>query len=371
MIRSLPIRLQKPWRKAGRKAGEKPDSNGNRRGRYREFAIGRYWWIMPAAMLSGQVVAFFLLEQWTRFNGQSAWDWVLFVSLMIGSPTLAAILLSPGFTRYHVAMAVLAVGSGGAVFAWEGEWAPELVVVSFIVTAIQAFAIRMTGKLPWLIRPAKSGREPKASIRWLLAMTVVAAVLIAWIRQTDDWETYYLSLVYLGLAMTTALAGNVVATLRSARTRWGILVVAALLGTAVRWGVESGVLPGIESVVDSSRFSANILGVAPAASLIIITLVHRMMTVKWEAGTSDPFGTSSESAEQHQAMLRHRRRVAQSRTPQEHAAIVEQLQITAMQAIRNDPAAYQAFLVRNHRKRRSDEVARLATKLMPNDSSYE
>lgn len=62
---------------------------------------------------------------------------------------------------------------------------------------------------------------------------------------------------------------------------------------------------------------------------------------------------------QQQAMMRHRRRVAASRTPAQQSAISEQLQRAAMNAIRNDPAAYQAFLARNHRKRRMDEVQKL------------
>lgn len=219
---------------------QKPSENGSTRGRYREFAIGRHWWVMPTVMLGGQVLAFLLLNRWTGFDGTSAWDWVLFVSLMIGSPTLAAILLSPGFTRYHLAMAIAAIFSGGVVFSFVegGTWI--LVIVSAIVTGIQVFVVRMTGRPPWLIRPAPFRRTPKASIRWLLGMTVVAVVLIAWIRQSDDSDYYLTSLVYLGLALVTAMAGNVVARLRRPQVGWSILVVAVVLGAIVNIGIDSG-----------------------------------------------------------------------------------------------------------------------------------
>lgn len=68
---------------------------------------------------------------------------------------------------------------------------------------------------------------------------------------------------------------------------------------------------------------------------------------------------NSEFETQQQAMMRHRRRVAAGRTPEQQSAICEQLQRAAMDAIRSDPAAYQAFLARNHRKRRMDEVQKL------------
>jgi len=63
------------------------------------------------------------------------------------------------------------------------------------------------------------------------------------------------------------------------------------------------------------------------------------------------------------AMARHRRRIAQSRSPDEHLRIVERLQREAMKTICSDPVAYQAFMARNHRKRRQDAVARLQAQL--------
>ncbi|KAA1260350.1 hypothetical protein LF1_28900 [Rubripirellula obstinata] len=58
-------------------------------------------------------------------------------------------------------------------------------------------------------------------------------------------------------------------------------------------------------------------------------------------------------------MIRHRRQIAHDRTPQQQAEISDRLQQTAMEAIRSDPAAYQAFMARNHRKRRISEVQKL------------
>lgn len=69
-------------------------------------------------------------------------------------------------------------------------------------------------------------------------------------------------------------------------------------------------------------------------------------------------------APSHEAMVRHRRRVAQSRTADEHALVVEQLQTAAMKAIQSDPVAYDAFLKRNYRKRRPEAVARLLAEMM-------
>ena len=64
------------------------------------------------------------------------------------------------------------------------------------------------------------------------------------------------------------------------------------------------------------------------------------------------------------AMTRHRRRIAHSRSADEQMEIVERLQREAMNAIRSDPIAYQAFMARNHRKRRRDAVERLQMQLM-------
>lgn len=64
------------------------------------------------------------------------------------------------------------------------------------------------------------------------------------------------------------------------------------------------------------------------------------------------------------AMARHRRRIAHSRSPDEQMEIVDRLQREAMNAIRSDPIAYQAFVARNHHKRRREVVERLQTRLM-------
>ncbi|TWT98793.1 hypothetical protein [Neorhodopirellula pilleata] len=73
------------------------------------------------------------------------------------------------------------------------------------------------------------------------------------------------------------------------------------------------------------------------------------------------------------AMTRHRRRIAQSRSTEEHLQIVERLQRDAMRAIRSDAIAYQAFMARNHHKRRREAVERLQTRLLglPEPSSHE
>lgn len=70
-----------------------------------------------------------------------------------------------------------------------------------------------------------------------------------------------------------------------------------------------------------------------------------------------------------EAMERHRRRVAHARTPEEHMAIVDRLQRESMDAIFSDPAAYEAFMARNHRKRRKDVVDRLEAKILGRDTS--
>ena len=63
-------------------------------------------------------------------------------------------------------------------------------------------------------------------------------------------------------------------------------------------------------------------------------------------------------------MIRHRRRVAHARTPQQQAEVSQRLQAEAMSARECDPVAFQAFLVRNYRKRRSDRVAQLEAEMM-------
>lgn len=65
-----------------------------------------------------------------------------------------------------------------------------------------------------------------------------------------------------------------------------------------------------------------------------------------------------------EAMARHRRRIAHSRTPEEHMKIVEKLQRESMDAIFSDPVALEAFMARNHRKRRAQAVEQLEAKLM-------
>lgn len=64
-----------------------------------------------------------------------------------------------------------------------------------------------------------------------------------------------------------------------------------------------------------------------------------------------------------QAMNRHRRRVAHARNADQRVEFSERLQITAMKAIQSAPEAYLAFLVRNYRRRRKDEVERLLQEL--------
>ena len=58
-------------------------------------------------------------------------------------------------------------------------------------------------------------------------------------------------------------------------------------------------------------------------------------------------------------MQRHRRRVAHARSDAQRMEVSERLQVAAIEAITSDPAAYYAFLARNHRKRRQTEVQRL------------
>ncbi|MBB3208367.1 hypothetical protein FHS27_004195 [Rhodopirellula rubra] len=277
-------------------------ARGRRPTRDREFAIGRKWWVMPIAYLIGQFIAFLVIERTTSFSGDSPWDWVLFVSLMIGSPTLAAILLSPGFSRYHFAVATGAVLIGGVIFSLQSNGVFELFVVSTIVTAIQVFVLRMTRVPPWVIRPVRSGRDQKASIGWLLMMTVIAAVLIAIIRVAEDGGQYLVVLAYLGLAMMSALVGNTIAGLRSGKVRWLIVVVVGALGWASMVAAESGVLSleNWKNLVEIDfDYASKIVCLAPAASLIIVVLVHRMMALRIGnvgtrkvrpvgAGTSEP-----------------------------------------------------------------------------------
>ena len=72
----------------------------------------------------------------------------------------------------------------------------------------------------------------------------------------------------------------------------------------------------------------------------------------------------SPDRENHDAMVRHRRRVAHARSPEEQAAISLALQTQAMNAIASDPDAYRAFMERNHRKRSIDKMRELETEMM-------
>ncbi|MCM2371180.1 hypothetical protein NB063_11245 [Rhodopirellula sp. ICT_H3.1] len=255
---------------------------GRRRGRFREFAMGRNWWVMPTVYLVGQFIAFFAIERMTGFDGESPWDWVLFISLMIGSPTLAAILLSPGFRISHLAMAAAAILIGGVVFSIQSDSLVELTVVSAVVAMIQVFVLRMTRIPPWVVRPANSERHQKASIGWLMVMTVIVALLITVMRVSQDGGQYLVAFGYLGLAMLTALLGNVIAGLCSRKTRWLILLVVAGLGWASMLAAEAGILslePWERLIELQANYAAKIVCLSPAVALINVVLVHRMMTL--------------------------------------------------------------------------------------------
>lgn len=73
--------------------------------------------------------------------------------------------------------------------------------------------------------------------------------------------------------------------------------------------------------------------------------------------------------ESHDAMVRHRRRVAHARSPEQQAAISLAIQTQAMNAIASDPDAYRAFMERNHRKRSIGKVRELEAKMMRRQSA--
>ncbi len=73
---------------------------------------------------------------------------------------------------------------------------------------------------------------------------------------------------------------------------------------------------------------------------------------------------NSDFSDRQQAMNRHRRRIAHARSEDEHRRISKGLQVVAMEAIQGDPVAYQAFLARNHHRRRHDDVQRLLRDLL-------
>ena len=247
-----------------------------------EFAIGRGWWIVPTVYFIGQFIMFFVLQEVTRFRGDSPWDWVLFISLMVGSPTMAAILLSPGFHWGHFAMACAAVMLPGIVFSFEGEAAYTLSVVAAIVTAIQCFVLRLSRVPPWVIRPVRAERYQKASIGWLMGMTVISAVLIALIRVDGDSHQYMIALGYLGLAVLAALIGNVIAVWRAASLRWLVLLLVGMMGWSAMAAADAGIfsLEAWDLMVETNRYVSKIVCLAPAVSILNVVLVHRMMRVR-------------------------------------------------------------------------------------------
>ncbi|EMI53661.1 hypothetical protein [Rhodopirellula sallentina] len=268
-----------------------------------EFAIGRGWWIVPTVYFVGQFIAFFLIELVTGFKGLSPLDWLLFISLTVGSPTVAAILFSPGFRWRHFAMGCVALMLSSIVFSFEGEAVFSFLVVSSVVAAIQVFFMRLSRMPPWVIRPARAKRHQKASIGWLLGMTVVAAVLIAVIRVEDDSRLYLTAFAYLGLAVLAGLMGNVIAFWRRPWLRWSVVLLVMGVGWGGMLAADAGILSlaAWESIERMDRYVSKIVCLAPAAALANVVVVHRAMRIQFSRSGKPDWGRRPANA----SVVRH------------------------------------------------------------------
>lgn len=246
------------------------------------FALGRGWWVVPVVVMTAQLLFYFWLELTTGFNGDSAADWWLFISLFVMSPTLAAILFSPGARWPHWCVASVCVCWGVVVFGISEGLEFAMVIPAMVVCAIQAASFRWSATPPWRIRPSKA-RKTYVSIRWLLIFTAIVAGLITLIRLSDASREITSMAIYTVPAVITALFANYLVILKSPWKRRSILIGAFLAGvffhtaTQLGWDAANGVLQALVGQHHSNRFASQILFVAPSASLVLVTLMQRAL----------------------------------------------------------------------------------------------
>lgn len=227
-----------------------------------------------------QVLALTLALLVSDFNGQLAIDFWFVVILFFGGPTVGAILVSPGCRWPHCLMAVGSSLFGFLVFNFS-----EPVPQAFYALAI-GFAVILSGWMRWTktppyrIRPSRSGHRASISIQWLMAITAVIAALIAGIRIADP-DDDVLKIVAMFLPSCAAMAfGSWLAARKRVGVRWWAVVIgSALLSLAYLIQTNAfslrldWVLP--LSFLQLEGTDARFLMVAPAATLLITTIIHR------------------------------------------------------------------------------------------------
>lgn len=242
----------------------------------RAFALGRGWWVVPVVVMMAQLLLYFGLQATTGFDGDSAADWWLFVSLLVTLPTLAAILVSPGSRWPHWCVASVCVCWCTMVFWIEGGSVRPWLVSTLVVCSFQSAVFRWTATPPWRIRPSKSRRR-KVSIRWLLVYTAIVAALIALARLSGDSEDLIWIAICCVQALIFAILANFLVTLDSSRIRWGILLCVLVTGGILHSAAQRDWIPAdaiLEVFVGpyySSEYAEKILFVAPSASLVTVT----------------------------------------------------------------------------------------------------
>ncbi|EGF27921.1 hypothetical protein [Rhodopirellula baltica] len=243
------------------------------------FALGRSWWVVPVVVMTAQLLLYFVLEATTGFDGDSAADWWLFISLFVMLPTMAAILLSPGSRWPHWCVASICICWGVVIFGFQSGFEIGMVIPAMVVCAIQAANFRWSATPPWRIRPSKS-RKPSVSIRWLLVFTAIVAALITLIRVSGLNRELVSIASYTTPAGVPALIANYLVMMKSRWKRLGMLFGVFLAGAFLHsqsqagWTLADDVWRQLVGQHHSNRFASQILFVAPSASLVTVTLMQ-------------------------------------------------------------------------------------------------
>ncbi|GAB5512750.1 hypothetical protein [Rhodopirellula baltica] len=246
------------------------------------FALGRSWWVVPVVVMTAQLLLYFVLEATTGFDGDSAADWWLFISLFVMLPTMAAILLSPGSRWPHWCVASVCICWGVVVFSFPSGFEIGMVIPAMVVCAIQTANFRWTATPPWRIRPSKS-RKPSVSIRWLLIFTAIVAALITLIRASGFNRELVSIAIYTTPAGVTALIANYLVMMKSRWKRqcilFGVFLAGAFLHSQSQagWALADDVWRQLVGQHHSNRFASQILFVAPSASLVTVTLMQLVL----------------------------------------------------------------------------------------------
>ncbi|MDA8743018.1 hypothetical protein N9N28_00165 [Rubripirellula amarantea] len=244
------------------------------------FAIGRNWWWMPIFIAFVQVLATGMVQLVSDFHGEKAIDWWVLAILFFAGPTVGAILISPDCRCPQCFTAVASCLFGVLVFRLFDNVTSAFFILSIGLAVILSAWMRWTRTPPYRIRPSRRSGNAGMSIRWLLVFTAIMAALITGLRTLNlNGELPRIIGMFLPSCFAMAL-GSWLAASRSAQTRWLVVALGFVLLTLAYLAQTYAITLGIDTYLPHwfmqlDDKEVRLLLVAPAATLVITTTIHR------------------------------------------------------------------------------------------------